>query len=198
MHLLWLQENKAPSEWPSWQRRKSCGNSRTFAWVRVQLQTGVLSLLFSDSTQTPHLNLRNQMLSICIWVNELQAWKDGECSMWGVPKHYLKWEVVLDQPVCWETQINQSCRIWSFWAIFEFLTHCAIGSANSKPTRHSSFSLSFSSFLDLGGHKRARSIHRRLHFTVEKCHRWGCWKIQGHCSERPWRVQCDNQPQFRQ
>ena len=36
-----------PSEWPSWQRRKSCGNSRTFAWVRVQLQTGVLSLLFS-------------------------------------------------------------------------------------------------------------------------------------------------------
>ena len=38
----------------------------SFAWVRVQLQTGVLSLL----TQTPHLNLRKQTLSICI---ELQA-----------------------------------------------------------------------------------------------------------------------------
>ena len=25
---------------------------------------------------------------------------------WGVPKHYLKWEVVLDQPVCWGTQIH--------------------------------------------------------------------------------------------
>ena len=25
---------------------------------------------------------------------------------WGVPKHCLKWEVVPDQPVCWETQIN--------------------------------------------------------------------------------------------
>ena len=35
----------ALSEWPSWQRRKSCGNSRTLAWVRVQLQTGVLLLL---------------------------------------------------------------------------------------------------------------------------------------------------------
>ena len=63
----------ALSDWLSWQRHKSCGNSRTFVWVRVQLQTGVLSLLFSDSTQTPHLNLRNQTLSICIWVNELQA-----------------------------------------------------------------------------------------------------------------------------
>ena len=50
------------SEWPSWQRRKSCGNSRTFAWVRVQLQTGarVITALFSDNTQTPHLNLRNR------------------------------------------------------------------------------------------------------------------------------------------
>ena len=33
----------ALSELPSWQRCKS-------AWVRVQLQTGVLSLLFNDST----------------------------------------------------------------------------------------------------------------------------------------------------
>ena len=48
------------SEWPSWQRRKSCGNSRTFDWVRVQLQTGELSLLFSDNTQVPHLNLKNR------------------------------------------------------------------------------------------------------------------------------------------
>ena len=29
----------------------------------------------------------------------LQWWK------WGVPKQALKWEVVPDQPVCWETQI---------------------------------------------------------------------------------------------
>ena len=39
---------------------KAYGNSHTFEWVRVQLQTGVLSLMFGDNTQTPHLNLRNR------------------------------------------------------------------------------------------------------------------------------------------
>jgi len=55
------------SDWPSWQRHKSCG---TFAWVRVQLQTGVLSLLFSDNTYTadPSSEFEEQTLSICIWV----------------------------------------------------------------------------------------------------------------------------------
>ena len=44
---------------------------------------------------------------------------------WGVPKHCLKWEVVPDKAVCWETQINYSffgCRFASlFYRIYEKL-----------------------------------------------------------------------------
>ena len=34
-----IGKSQGPSEWPTWQRRKSCGNSPTFALVRVQLWT---------------------------------------------------------------------------------------------------------------------------------------------------------------
>ena len=49
----------------------------------------------------------------------------------------------------------------------------------------------------LGGHQRAGSIYCGLHSAAEKCDCRGRWKIQGHCSERPRRIQRDNQPQFR-
>ena len=34
-----IGKSQGPSEWPTWQKRKSCGNSPTFALVRVQLWT---------------------------------------------------------------------------------------------------------------------------------------------------------------
>ena len=45
---------------------------------------------------------------------------------WGVLKHYLKWEVVPDQPVCWETQINY------FFSAFFFISSPKIQRKKSK------------------------------------------------------------------
>ena len=47
-------------------------------------------------------------------------------------------------------------------------------------------------YLLSGGHQRVGQIYMRLYLTFEECDGGRCWQIQGHCSERPWRVQCDH------
>ena len=49
----------------------------------------------------PIIYIRN-----CLTISSMMMEVWNSHGKWGVPKHYLKWEVVPDQPVCWETQIN--------------------------------------------------------------------------------------------
>ena len=73
-----------------------------------------------------HDDVSNHYIRNCLTISSMMMEVWNSHGKWGVPKHYLKWEVVPDQPV----QVEKPRLINFFHVTFPFFrviaTHCAL------------------------------------------------------------------------